>query len=163
MKASAAFHKPWFPRSSGGTNSATPQGFRQMLRSTRKVNCDRTLACRVEDGVILGGFNLSQIVRGSFQSAFLGYWVGAPHRGKGYMGQALPLLLDHAFGSLKLHRIEANIRPENKPSVALVQRAGFRCEGLGKRYLKIDGRWCDHEHWTILSESWRARRRRRKA
>jgi ribosomal-protein-alanine N-acetyltransferase len=163
MKASLAFYKPWFPRPATGSNRATSKGFRQMLRSARRENRDHALACRVEDGVILGGLNLSQIARGSFQSAFLGYWIGAPYRREGYMSQAIPLFLDHAFGALKLHRIEANICPENKPSIALVQRVGFRCEGLGRRYLKIDGRWRDHEHWTILSEDWRAGRRRRKA
>ena len=134
-----------------------------MLRSARKSNCDRMLLCRREDGAIAGSVTLSEIVRGSFQNAFLGYWIGAPYKRQGLMSQALPLALDRAFLTHELHRIEANIRPENKPSIALVRRVGFRYEGSAERYLKIDGAWRDHEHWVMLAEDWRGRKRRRKA
>jgi ribosomal-protein-alanine N-acetyltransferase len=100
-------------------------------------------------------------VRGPFQSAFLGYWVGATFRRQGYMREGLPLVLKRAFGALALHRVEANIQPHNAPSLALVKGAGFRFEGLAHRYLKIAGRWRDHEHWVILAEDWRAAHRRR--
>ncbi len=121
------------------------------------------LVCRREDGAIAGGVSLNEIVLGAFQSAFLGYWIGAPYKRQGYMSQALPLVLQRAFMTHGLHRLEANIRPENAPSIALVRRAGFRYEGLAERYLKIDGAWRDHEHWVVLAEEWRARKRRRKA
>jgi ribosomal-protein-alanine N-acetyltransferase len=151
------------PRPPRGTDPAGPEVFRRALRQGRRASTERFLLCRREDGAILGAAALNEIVRGVFQSAFLGYWVGAPHEGRGYMTEGLPLVIDHAFGPLGLHRIEANIRPENARSLALVARLGFRFEGLALRYLKIDGRWCDHEHWTMLAEDWRAPRRRRKA
>jgi ribosomal-protein-alanine N-acetyltransferase len=101
---------------------------------------------------LCGVINLSEIVRGSFESAYLGYYALAPHAGKGFMSAGLELVLDRAFGELGLHRLEANIQPKNQRSIELVRRAGFRCEGLSRRYLKIAGRWRDHERWAITFE-----------
>jgi ribosomal-protein-alanine N-acetyltransferase len=92
-------------------------------------------------GQICGVINLSEVVRGSFQSAYLGYYALAPHAGKGLMSAGLSLVLDRAFGELALHRLEANIQPRNLRSIELVRNAGFRHEGLSPRYLKIAGRW----------------------
>lgn len=163
LRASAAFHRRWSPRPPPGVDPAGPEVFERALALARRRNTDRMLVCRVEDGAIAGSFNLVEIVRGVFQSAYLGYWAGAPFAGHGYMRAALPLVLDRAFGPLELHRVEANIRPANDASIRLVRGAGFRFEGLALRYLKIDGRWRDHEHWAILADEWRAARRRRKA
>jgi ribosomal-protein-alanine N-acetyltransferase len=101
---------------------------------------------------ICGVINLSEIVRGSFQSAYLGYYALSPHAGKGYMSAGLELVVSRAFGELGLHRLEANIQPRNKRSIALVRGAGFRLEGLSRRYLRIGGRWRDHERWAITVE-----------
>jgi [ribosomal protein S5]-alanine N-acetyltransferase len=101
---------------------------------------------------ICGVINLSEIVRGSFQSAYMGYYALSPHAGKGYMTAGIDLVLDRAFGELELHRLEANIQPKNKRSIELVRRAGFRLEGLSRRYLRIAGRWRDHERWAITVE-----------
>jgi ribosomal-protein-alanine N-acetyltransferase len=73
------------------------------------------------------------------------------------MREGIELVLRRAFTSLKLHRIEANIQPGNRASIALAQGAGFRREGFSPRYLKIGGRWRDHERWAILAEEWRQR------
>ena len=116
------------------------------------------LVCRVGDGRIVGSMSLTQIVRGNFRSAYLGYYAGEPYAGRGYMTGALGLLLRHAFERLKLHRVEANIQPRNAASLALVKRAGFVKEGYSRRYLKICGRWRDHERWAILAEDWKAGR-----
>ena len=89
---------------------------------------------------------------GPLRSAYLGYYGFAPFTGRGYMHDGLRLLLRHAFGSLGLHRVEANIQPGNEASIALVRGAGFRHEGYARRYLKIAGRWRDHERWAILAE-----------
>jgi ribosomal-protein-alanine N-acetyltransferase len=110
--------------------------------------------CLVEDQRIIGVCNLSQIFRGNLQQAFLGYWVGAAFSGRGYMTDALRLVLRYGFENLKLHRIEANIQPENGNSKRLVTRVGFRLEGFSARYLKVVGRWRDHERWAICREDW---------
>ena len=104
---------------------------------------------------------VNAIVRGLFHSAYLGYYALAPHAGKGYMTEGMRLVIRHAFVAMKLHRLEANIQPENTASRALVKRLGFRLEGYSPRYLKIAGRWRDHERWALTVEDWRAARRRR--
>jgi len=117
-------------------------------------NRHRLLVCRRADGAIVGVINVSEIVRAAFQSAYLGYYAFRPHAGQGYMTEGLALVLRHAFGSLGLHRLEANIQPGNRPSRALVRGLGFRMEGFSPRYLKIGGRWRDHERWAIVREAW---------
>ncbi len=121
------------------------------------------LACRVEDDAIAGCVNLSQIVRGPFQSAYMGYQAFEPFANQRYMSEALPLVLTVVFRILKLHRVEANIQPGNAPSIALVKRAGFTHEGYSPRYLKIAGRWRDHERWAMTAESYRLVSRSRRA
>ena len=118
------------------------------------------LAMRADDDVVVGVFNLSEIIRGVLQQAFLGYYAFAPHDGHGYMREGMQLVLVHAFDVLKLHRIEANIQPGNERSIALVRAAGFVREGFSERYLKIAGRWRDHERWAINADLWRSRSRR---
>lgn len=113
------------------------------------------LVCRVDDGAIVGVANLSQIVRGGFRSAYLGYQVFAPFASQKYMTAAMPLVLRVVFRVLRLHRVEANIQPDNAASLALVRRAGFQKEGYSPRYLKIGGRWRDHERWAMTAERYR--------
>ncbi|MEP6998199.1 MAG: GNAT family protein [Betaproteobacteria bacterium] len=113
------------------------------------------VVCKLADDALIGVFNFSEIVRGAFESSYLGYYAFAPHAGQGYMSEGLNLVLALAFGKLKLHRVEANVQPTNRPSVSLVRRAGFTREGFSRRYVKIAGRWRDHERWAMLSEDWR--------
>src|SRR5262249_50986284 len=103
---------------------------------------------------------LNEIVRGPAQSAYLGYYALEPFAGRGFMSAGLAMVIGAAFGKLKLHRLEANIQPNNESSLALVQRFGFQCEGYSPRYLKLAGRWRDHERWALLKEDWRQGRRR---
>lgn len=140
------------------TPPTTPGQFTSSLRRWRKSDSSCFLVCSVEDGTILGLINLSQIFMGGFKSAYMGYYTGAPFAGRRFMTEAIQLMLRYAFRDLKLHRIEANIQPQNAASIALVRRAGFRREGYSPRYLKISGRWRDHERWTILAEDWKAKR-----
>src|SRR5215216_853151 len=137
-----------------------PEQFEAFLKRCRCEDSACFLVCRVEDGRVVGSMNLTQIVRGNFRSAYLGYYTGEPYAGRGYMTEAIRLLLRHAFETLKLHRVEANIQPGNHASLALVKRAGFVKEGYSRRYLKICGRWRDHERWAIIAEDWKARRGR---
>lgn len=156
-RRSASFHAPWEPATPPGVDPFERSVFVRYLESMRDGRRVRFLVCRRQDGAILGGINLNEIVRGAFQCAYLGYWIGAPHARRGYMREGLALALDHAFGELGLHRLEANIRPENVASIALVRGAGFRREGHSPKYLRIAGRWCDHERWAILAEEWNGR------
>ncbi len=151
MRASRSFHKPW---ASAPTDD---ERFSAYLADARRPDFEALILCRHEDEAIIGFFNLSQIVRRGLQSAYLGYAAGKPFAGQGYMREGLELVLRHAFGALRLHRVEANIQPGNKASIALARGAGFRREGFSPRYLKIGGRWRDHERWAILAEEWRAR------
>ena len=153
-RESHEFHRQWEPRPAPGVDPFGEESFARYLRGRHQENLERTLLCRREDGAILGAINLSEIVRGPFQSAYLGYWIGADHARSGYMTEGLELMLRHSFLSLELHRIEANIRPENTPSLKLVKRVGFQKEGYSPRYLNIDGAWRDHERWTRLCDEW---------
>ena len=114
-----------------------------------------------ETSDLLGVFELSVIVRGPLRSTFLGFYALA-HAGNGYMREGLALVLDEAFETLKLHRVEASVQPGNERSRGLVQQHGFRFEGYSPKFLKVGGRWRDHEHWAILSEEWRAHPSRRR-
>jgi len=134
----------------------TPEQYAAFLRRCRVDTNVWFFICRRTDGHILGTISLMEIVRGAFHSAYLGYQIGAEFARQGYMTEAIALMLRHAFVDLKLHRLEANIQPGNVPSIALVKRAGFLKEGYSRRYLKICGRWRDHERWAILAEDWRA-------
>ena len=133
----------------------SPRAFAAYVARCAKADHEGLLVCRHEDDAIVGCVNLSQIVRGGFQSAYMGYQIFSPYESQGYMTAAMPLVLRYAFRALKLHRVEANVQPGNLRSIALVKRAGFRLEGYSPRYLKIEGRWRDHERWTIMAEEWR--------
>ena len=115
------------------------------------------LVCRGDDDAMVGVFNLGDIVRGAFQSAYLGYYAFSPHAGAGYMAEGLELTLAFAFRVLKLHRVEANIQPSNVRSLALARDAGFVREGFSRRYVRIAGRWRDHVRMALLAEDWRGR------
>ncbi len=104
---------------------------------------------------VIGQVNLTQISRGPFQNAMLGYSLDAQSRGQGLMNEALQTLIALAFERpIRLHRIQAAVRPENKPSLAVLRRLGFALEGLSQRYLFIDGAWRDHQVFALLNPAW---------
>jgi ribosomal-protein-alanine N-acetyltransferase len=148
-RSSRRFHAGWVSPASSAAAFAT------YLRRNRAESFEALLLVRREDQVILGAVNLSEIVRGNFKNAYLGYWIGAPYARQGYMREGLALALDHAFKFHRLHRLEANIQPSNTASIRLVDSLGFRLEGFSPKYLKIGGRWRDHERWALLREEWR--------
>lgn len=119
------------------------------------------LVFRRDDDALVGAFTIGDIVRGALSGAYLGYFAFAPHAGRGYMTEAMELVLRHAFVDLGLHRLEANVQPANLRSLALAERAGFVREGYSRRYLRIAGRWRDHVRCALLAEDWRARCRTR--
>jgi ribosomal-protein-alanine N-acetyltransferase len=114
---------------------------------------------RTKERDLVGVINISEIVRGSFLSGYLGYYAFVPCSGRGYMTEGLQAALHDAFRVHRLHRLEANIQPGNEASRRLVQRLGFRQEGFSPRYLKIAGRWRDHERWALTIEDWKRRSR----
>jgi ribosomal-protein-alanine N-acetyltransferase len=109
------------------------------------------LVCRRDTDQIAGVINLTNVILGAFRSGYLGYYAFAGQERRGYMRDGLTAVTVHAFRRLKLHRLEANIQPDNRASLALARSCGFRREGYSPRYLKIAGRWRDHERWAILA------------
>jgi ribosomal-protein-alanine N-acetyltransferase len=101
-------------------------------------------------GELVGVITLTNVVLGAFRSGYLGFFAFAGFERRGYMTLGLSAVIRHAFAQLKLHRLEANIQPGNLASVALVRRCGFTKEGYSPAYLKLGGRWRDHERWAII-------------
>lgn len=124
-----------------------------LLRNEFETN-ECFLICRKTDDAIVGMINLSQIFRGNFQNAYLGYYLGEKFARQGFMTEAIELILRFAFKNLKLHRLEANVQPHNLSSIAVLQKNGFVKEGFSRKYLKIGTRWRDHERFAIVAEEW---------
>jgi len=129
--------------------------FASYVQRTTEDNQRCFFVCNGSTGEIAGVINANEIVRGCFLSAYLGFYAFAPHDGTGAMTLGLAAVIDQLFGHEGLHRLEANIQPANGRSLALVQRLGFHREGFSPRYLKIAGRWRDHERWALLADDWR--------
>jgi len=105
-----------------------------------------------DSGVLVGYIEITNVVRGMFQSAYLAYCAFSGHERQGFMTEGLKQVIRYAFTDLGLHRLEANVQPANTASIALVRACGFRNEGYSARYLKVRGRWRDHERWALLSD-----------
>ncbi len=150
VKRSRKLHGRW------AAPPKTPEMFDAYLKRLRK-GTHLSYWVRTDLGELAGVFNINEIVRGVFCSGYLGYYAFAPHHGHGHMKRGLGAILSEAFGRQRLHRLEANIQPENEASRRLVQGAGFRLEGFSPRYLKLAGRWRDHERWAITAEEWRGK------
>jgi len=133
----------------------TPEKFAAYVARNESDTYECFVICRASDERIVGSINLSQIFRKAFQNAYLGYSLGVNYTGQGYMTEAVALVLQFAFKDLKLHRIEANVQPENKASIAVLKRCGFTLEGFSRKYLKIGGKWRDHERFAIIIEDWK--------
>jgi ribosomal-protein-alanine N-acetyltransferase len=145
VRASRALHRPWLAAPD------RPEKFRAWLERVSQPVHASFLVCRRADDAIVGVVNLSNIVLGLFRSGYLSYYAFAGFEGQGYLREGVQAAIRHAFGTLKLHRLEANIQPGNTRSLALVRACGFSQEGFSPRYLKIGGRWRDHERWALLA------------
>jgi ribosomal-protein-alanine N-acetyltransferase len=110
------------------------------------------LICRRDTGALAGVVNLTHVIGGMFHSGYLGYYAFAGHERQGLMREGLQAVVRHAFKSMKMHRLEANIQPSNAGSIALVASCGFKKEGFSPRYLKVRGRWRDHERWAVVAD-----------
>jgi len=143
---SRSFLAPWEPI--WPEDDLSRAAFRRRLQ--RYANDQQTdyayafLIFRAGDNAILGGVTINNIRRGVAQAGSLGYWMGAPHAGKGHMTAALRALIPFAHGALRLRRIEAACLPHNAASIRLLEKLNFTREGLAREYLCIAGRWQDH-------------------
>ncbi|WUT00318.1 GNAT family N-acetyltransferase [Streptomyces sp. NBC_00708] len=152
-RESGTLHRPWlFPPTTPDTYAAYAGALIDDPTRAGFLVCERGPADGPGDGAIAGFITINNIVAGAFRCGALGYGVFAHAAGRGLMSEGLALVLDHAFGPLRLHRLEANIQPDNEGSIALVRRAGFRLEGYSPDFLHIDGAWRDHERWAITAE-----------
>ena len=144
IKASKDLHYPWVE---------APKDNAEFDTFIKKYNGENNISYLIICGEqIAGVININEIIRGCFQSAFLGYYAMAAFAGQGIMTKGLKLVLEKAFNEHGLHRLEANIQPENFSSIGLVKNCGFVKEGFSENYLKINGQWQDHERWAITKE-----------
>ena len=102
---------------------------------------------------VIGTIALTNIVMGPFQSCFLGYGLDGKYTNQGYMTEALQRIIEFAFEKVNLHRIEGNVMPKNLASRAVLEKCNFTCEGISKKYLKINGVWEDHIHYVLLNHA----------
>ena len=147
VRRSRSFH-----RSRISPKPATTEAFKCYLKRYSSRLHQPFCVFHRETGDIVGVINLNNVIRGVFQSASVGYFAFKPYAGQGLMHEGLLLVLKQAFHKLKLHRIEAEIQPNNHASIALVKKCGFVKEGFARRFAKVCGRWRDHERWAIRSE-----------
>jgi ribosomal-protein-alanine N-acetyltransferase len=145
VRASRALHQPWTAA------PGTPALFRAYIERMASPDNRAFLVCRRDTGAFVGVLNITNIVLGPFRSGYLGFYAFAGHERQGFMRQGLQAVVGQAFRQFKLHRLEANIQPANAASLALVAACGFTREGYSPRYLKIGGRWRDHERWAMLA------------
>ena len=133
---------------------ALPPTYPQMVRAfTREARAGRMLPFAIDyDGDLVGQVTVSGIAWGSLRSGQVGYWVDRRAAGLGIAPTAVALVVDHCFFTLGLHRIEVNIRPENRASLRVATKLGFRPEGLRRGYLHIDGAWRDHATFALTVE-----------
>ncbi|AWW36841.1 MULTISPECIES: GNAT family N-acetyltransferase [Streptomyces] len=151
-RGSRELHRPWlFPPESVEAYAGYADRLIQDPTKAGFLVCDR------DTGALAGFININNIVGGAFQSGALGYGAFAHAAGRGLMREGLTLVVDHAFGPLRLHRLEINVQPANTASIALARACGFRLEGFSPDMLYIDGAWRDHERWALTTEM-RARR-----
>ena len=146
VRRSRVLHRGWVAPPS------TSAAYHRHLRRFASDDHESFLVVHKASNELIGVINIGHIIRVSFQSAYLGYYAFSGFEGRGLMRQGMQLVLRHAFRKLKLHRVEANIQPQNVASRRLLMKLGFALEGYSKRYLKISGRWRDHERWALLAE-----------
>ena len=144
--------RPWDATLPPGASDA-PTTFRGMVRTLRgAARAGTTLPFALDvDGQFRGQVTVGGIHLGSLRGAHIGYWIDREVAGRGVMPMAVAMAVDHCFAG-GLHRIEINIRPENHPSIRVVEKLGLRYEGLRQRYLHIDGDWRDHVTYAVTAE-----------
>lgn len=149
----AAWLDPWEATSPGGGPRRAPT-FGVFVRAlARQARAGTHLPFAIEyRGELVGQLTVATVVRGSLCSASIGYWVSQHVAGRGIVPTAVALAVDHCFGPVGLHRVEIAIRPENAPSLRVVEKLGMREEGVRVRFLHIQGDWRDHRTFAVTAE-----------
>ena len=151
---SRAFLEPWEPKWASDELSAS--AWRQRLRRYRSDFANGValplFIYETATGGLVGGITVSNIRHGVSQSASIGYWMAERHAGRGLMAEALQLVIRHCFATLRLHRLEAACIPGNERSMRVLEKAGFRLEGLLRSYVKINGIWQDHFLYALIAD-----------
>jgi ribosomal-protein-alanine N-acetyltransferase len=153
-RSSRAHLEPWEPERD--PSFYTREGQEELVaRAVAAHEAGRTLAFVVEaEGRVVGAVNLSEVIRGVFQNAHLGYWIDGACVGRGYATEAVRQAVAYAFGEARLHRVQAAVIPRNVASLRVLEKVGFREEGLARRYLRIAGVWEDHLLHAVTAEEW---------
>lgn len=154
--ANRSFLTPWEPQRADGFWTLEAQ-LAEIERGVVQAAADQGFAFGIflnHSEEMVGRVALSNVVRGAWHNATLGYFVGQEHNGKGYATEAVGLSLRFAFEEAKLHRVQAGVIPRNVGSIKVLERAGFRLEGLALNYLNINGTWEDHRIYAITLEEW---------
>jgi ribosomal-protein-alanine N-acetyltransferase len=156
--------RPWSPRPKSQADARSIVELSQRIRAARTLwRGDRSYALavtlrepgtRAGSGAYIGRVTLGEVVRGYFQSAYLGYLVGASHQGRGLAREAVRAAIEFAFTTLELHRVQAAVMPHNERSLRLIRALGFREEGRARDYLMIDGAWRDHVLFAVTRDEW---------
>ena len=146
------FLMPWEP--TWPSDALSREAFRRRLRrygiDWREDAGYSFFIFRLEDNALLGGVTLGNVRRGVAQSGTLGYWIGEPFARQRYMTDALDVIISFSFQTLELHRLEAACLPTNAASQGVLRKLGFKEEGYARKYLRINGEWCDHLLFALI-------------
>jgi ribosomal-protein-alanine N-acetyltransferase len=157
MRDNAEHLAPWLPSGACAPAARKVRVLAEKIAEQRKLwRLDHGYALLVfekgNERAVIGRAQINAIVRGVFQNAYLGYWIAASKQGQGLMTEAVRGAVSWAFSSVGLHRVQAAVIPRNAGSLRVLEKVGFRREGLAERYLKIAGRWQDHVIWAVTAE-----------
>jgi len=146
VKQSQALHYPWVRPPSN-----EDQYLLYLKRMSLPSHESFFIKCNTNNKLV-GVVNINEIVRGAFQSGYLGYYVFSDYAEQGLMAEGFSLVKTYALNEMNLHRLEANIQPDNAKSIAFIKKQGFRLEGFSPNYLRINGKWEDHARFAITSD-----------
>jgi len=146
IRRSRGLHRSWVQV------PTSAKAFQRYVQEMNTADDQAYVAIRTDTQEMVGVVELQDIFRGDFQNAYLIYYGFAGQLNQGLMRQAVQKVIAKAFGSLKLHRLEANIQPDNLSSIALIKACGFKKEGLSRQFLRKNGKWRDHERWALLND-----------
>ena len=150
IRRSRELHRSWVQV------PTSAKAFQRYVQEMNTANDQAYVAIRTDTQEMVGVVELQDIFRGDFQNAYLIYYGFAGQLQQGFMKAAVQQVIAKAFGPMKLHRLEANIQPNNLASIALLKGCGFEKEGMSRKFLRKNGEWQDHERWALLNDRYAA-------